>query len=320
MASRRWSCNLMPSEFDPPYQTKLRNIVLPHMTAEKIGVLEPEMHRVCRELIATFKDRGRCDAANEFARCYPILVFGRLFGLPEDRLQDFRELAGTFLHDEDQRAEAWNAIRAIINDELELRRRTPRDDMLNGIAHGQIDGQLIDLDVASNLASTVFLGGLDTLPSSIGWTLRYLADNHEQRHRIAQDPSCIPGAVEEFFRRFPSVAKSAVVRATRDVEFHGAQLKQGDLVETLLVNANCDSEVFVDPLTVDFDRQANKHLSFSAGSHRCLGSHLARHELAVGLQEWHAVIPDYRIAENDKPRFSAGGNFSVEYLPLEWDT
>ena len=315
----RMPLDLMPSEFDPPYQTKLRSIVLPLMTADKIAPLGPKMHEVCRDLIAKFRDQGRCDAANDFARRYPILIFGRLFGLPEDRLQDFRQLAETFLHHDDQRAEAWNAIRAIINDELEQRRRSPQDDMLNGIAQGRIDGKLIDLDVANNLASTVFLGGLDTLPSNIGWTLRYLADNDKQRRRIIEDPSCIPGAVEEFFRRFPSVAKSAVVRATRDVEFHGAQIKQGDLVETVLVNANCDSEVFPDPLTLDFDRQSNRHISFSAGSHRCLGSHLARHELAVGLQEWHAAIPDYRIAEGEKPRFSGGGVFAVNYLPLEWD-
>ena len=118
----------------------------------------------------------------------------------------------------------------------------------------------------------------------------------------------------------PSVAKSAVVRATRDVEFHGAQIKQGDLVETVLVNANCDSEVFSGPADAGLRPAANKHISFSAGSHRCLGSHLARHELAVGLQEWHAAIPDYRIAEDEKPRFSGGGVFAVNYLPLEWDS
>ena len=312
--------DLMPSEYDPPYQTKLRSIVLPFLTSDKVGALAPDMHRVCRELIATFKDQGRCDAANDFARRYPILIFGRLFGLEANRLEDFRQLAETFLHHEDQRADAWNAIRAIINDELQLRRSSPKQDMLTGIAHGQIDGQLIDLDVANNVASTVFLGGLDTLPSNIGWTLRYLTTHHEQRRRISEDASCIPGAVEEFFRRFPSVAKSSALRATRArVEFYGAEIKKGDMVETILVNANCDGDVFPDPLTLDFDRPTNKHIAFSAGSHRCLGSHLARHELAIGLQEWHAAIPDYRIADGQSPRFSAGGVFAVNFLPLEWD-
>ena len=57
---------------------------------------------------------------------------------------------------------------------------------------GQIDGELVSLEVGVNLASTIFLGGLDTLPSNIGWTLRFLADNPAHRQRIINDPSCIP--------------------------------------------------------------------------------------------------------------------------------
>ncbi len=308
---------LMPSEFDPPLQTKLRSIVLPLMTPAAIDPLEPQMHQVCQELIANFKDRGYCDAIAEFARRYPIDIFGRLFGLAPARREEFRQLAETFLHVKVKSQDAWTQIQAIILSELESRRRSPRDDMLNGISHGRIDGELVDLGIATNLASTVFLGGLDTLPSNIGWTLRFLADNPAHRQRIVDDPSCIPIAVEEFFRRYPSVTRNSA-RATRDVDFHGANVRKGDLITTVLFLANCDSDVFQDPLNIDFDRRVNRHIAFSAGSHRCLGSHLARHELAVGLQEWHAAIPDYRVAERDKITYT-GGVAGMHYLRLEWD-
>jgi len=190
--------------------------------------------------------------------------------------------------------------------------------MLSGIANGKIDGDLVPMDTAVNLASTVFLGGLDTLPSNIGWTLRYLADHPAQRRQIIEDPACIPVAVEEFFRMFPSVARNEG-RATKDVEFHGTKIRKGDRVVTMLFLANTDSAVFEDPLTLDFNRKLTKHLSFSPGSHRCLGSHLARHELAVALEEWHAAIPDYRIADPDKVGFSGGGVYATSILPLEWD-
>jgi cytochrome P450 len=190
--------------------------------------------------------------------------------------------------------------------------------MLTGIATGQIDGDLVCLDVGVNLASTVFLGGLDTLPSNIGWTLRFLADNPAHRQQIVDNPSCIPLAVEEFFRRFPSVTRNPA-RATRDVEFHGANIKKGDVVSTVLFLANCDSQVFEDPLQIDFDRAVNKHIAFSIGNHRCLGSHLARHELAVGLQEWHAAIPNYRVAQREKITYTGGGVAGMHSLRLEWD-
>lgn len=310
---------LMPSFFDPPLQTKLRAIILPLMSAERISTLEPRMHEVCRTLIASFKDRGRCEAIAEFSQQYPIRIFGDLYGLPEARRQEFRQLAETFLHHVDQRATAWMAIQAIMRDELEQRRLHPQDDMLNGIAHGTIDGELVTIDVAVNLASTVFVGGLDTLPSNIGWTLRYLADRDDQRRLLVEHPDLIAGAVEEFFRMFPSVVRNNVCYATRDVDFHGANIKEGDRVHTWIALANVDSSLFDDPLAVDFRRENNKHMAFSVGSHRCLGSHLARHELGVALTEWLAAIPEFHVAEQADVQYSGGAIYSLKRLPLTWD-
>ena len=86
--------------------------------------------------------------------------------------------------------------------QIELKRADPAEDLLSAIATGTIDGELAELDVAVNLASTVFLGGLDTLPSNIGWSLRYLADHPDLRHRIVAEPAVIRPAIEEFLRRF----------------------------------------------------------------------------------------------------------------------
>jgi cytochrome P450 len=309
---------LMPSFFDPPEQTKQRSVILPLMTASKIDPLEPQMHTVCRELIASFKDRGYCDAVTEFAQRYPIKIFGDLYGLEESRREEFRLLAETWLHDHSRQHEAWASIREIMREELEKRRRQPQNDMLNGIAHGQIDGQLIPIDTAVNLASTVFLGGLDTLPSNMAWTLRYLTEHTDLRHRLATDPGCVATAAEEFFRIFPVARNGA--RAAHDVEFHGAHIKAGERIICLINLANVDSAVFDDPLTLDFDRKINKHMAFSVGSHRCLGSHLARHEMRVFLQEWHVAIPDYRIADPDAITFTGGSVLAIRNLPLEWDT
>ncbi len=72
-------------------------------------------------------------------------------------------------------------------------------------------------------------------------------------------------------------------------------------------------------MEVRFDRDTNRHLAFSAGPHRCLGSHLARHELEVALQEWHAAIPDYHVAPGAHFSYQGGMVFAMETLPLEWD-
>ncbi len=315
---RKLDYPLMPSEFDPPYQMKLRSVVLPLMTAAKMDRLEPNMHTVCRQLIDGFKYRGHCDVISEFARKYPIAIFGDLFGLPMERREEFRQLAETFLHNQSVQSSAWNSIREIIREELQSRRSAPQEDMLTGIAHGQIDGETITEDVAINLASTVFLGGLDTLPSNIGWAFKYLADHPDLRHELAADPTLASGAAEEFLRLFPSVPKTVRV-AKRDARFHGVDLQAGDRVVGLVSVAHRDADQFEDPLTLDFQRESNRHMAFAVGSHRCLGSHLARHELEVAFQEWHAAIPDYRVARDSDLSYHGGGVFALEHLPLDWD-
>ncbi len=308
---------LLPSSADPPDTQKLRGIVLPHMTPKKVAPLEPKMRRVCREFIAAFKDRGRCDAIREFSQQYPIRMFVEFFGLPVERQEEFRAHSETFLHDYDQRSAAWSAILAIVREQLVAKRAQPQDDLMSAIVHGRIDGELIDLDVAVSLASTVFLGGLDTLASNIGWSLRHLAGHPELRRRIIGEPTIVPATVEEFLRLYTVTAREPR-RVTRHIDFHGAAMHADDRIAVMTGLANRDGNEFLRPLEADFDRRPNRHIAFAVGPHRCLGSHLARHELEVALEEWHAAIPDYRVAPNEQILYS-GGNFTIEYLPLEWD-
>jgi cytochrome P450 len=85
-----------------------------------------------------------------------------------------------------------------------------------------------------------------------------------------------------------------------------------------LCGATRDPEVFPEPAKVDFDRQPNNHIAFGAGPHRCLGSHLARRELRVALEEWHRRIPNYRIPDGFDV-VEHGGMFGINDLALVWD-
>jgi cytochrome P450 len=308
---------LLPSFSDPPELQKYRGILLPSMTSAKVAPLEENMRVVCKELIDSFASSGHCDAVADFARKYPIAIFTAFFGLPQGRSEEFRQCAHTYLHNSPaEREVAWDRIRGIVREQIELKRSDPAEDLLSAIATGTIDGELAELDVAVNLASTVFLGGLDTLPSNIGWSLRYLADHPDLRHRIAAEPTVIHSAIEEFLRRF-SVANPQR-RVTKDIEVGGSQMHKGDRIKILISNANRDSAEFPDPMVVDFDRSNNRHVAFGAGPHRCLGSHLARHELEVGLELWHEAIPDYRVVQ-DEPILYHRGVLAMENLPLEWE-
>ena len=309
---------LLPTMAAPPQLQKLRAVVMKHLTRSKVLAMEDSIRQHAREFIDALADSGSCDLVTDFAQVYPIAVFCELFGLEKDQQQEFRRLAEGWLHTSgDERDAYWASIRATVREQVEARRANPRDDLLTGIGCGVVDDEPLDLDVAVNMASTVFLGGLDTLPSNLGWSFRYLATHPEARERIIGNPGGVTGMVEEFLRMYSVVAKERR-QVGRDMVFHGAEMHTGDRVVVLVSVANRDELEFEHSRSADFDRKVNRHMAFGAGPHRCLGSHLARHELGIALTEWHRRIPDYRIADPDKIRYQ-GGILAVSTLPLEWD-
>ena len=88
-------------------------------------------------------------------------------------------------------------------------------------------------------------------------------------------------------------------------------------MSVVLGSANTDERAWPDVDTIDFDRAENRHIAFGGGAHRCLGSHLARMELRVALEEWHRAVPDYRIRDGVELHYSQGLR-AVENLELVW--
>jgi cytochrome P450 len=161
-----------------------------------------------------------------------------------------------------------------------------------------------------------FLAGLDTVTASLDCIIAYLAQNPEQRASLAKDPALIPNAIEELLR-FESPVSGVPRITTEDTELGGCPIAKGTRVNVMIGAANTDDRFMEDGDDVDFHREVNKHIAFGAGAHRCLGSHLARMELRVVLEEWHARVPDYSLAPGIELEYSEGLR-QVENLELVW--
>jgi cytochrome P450 len=122
-------------------------------------------------------------------------------------------------------------------------------------------------------------------------------------------------SVEEILRVYSFVVPAR--KATKDVEVGGCPVKSGEMVMLPLAVSNRDPERYENPLEVDPHRSASNHIAFGSGPHRCLGSHLARLELNVAVQEWHKRIPDYRIAAGQDLE-QTGNMYGIKSLRLEW--
>jgi cytochrome P450 len=123
--------------------------------------------------------------------------------------------------------------------------------------------------------------------------------------------------VEEFLRYWGPVLNAR--RATEDVEVGGVRIKQEDKILVLLGAANRDEREFPNAGEFVIDRSPNRHMTFSLGIHRCLGSHIARVELRVLLEEFLRRIPDFEIADESQVVWSHGQVQGVVRLPIRFE-
>jgi cytochrome P450 len=205
---------------------------------------------------------------------------------------------------------------AYFDDEIARRRVNPKQDLLGDLLAAEIDGKKLEHNEILDICYLMLMAGLDTVTATLGCNIAYLAANPDQRRRIVENPGLIPAAVEELLRWETPV--TAVPRvAKKDVTISGFEIKAGEIITFLIGSANTDDARFQDAQSVDFAREHNKHVAFGIGPHRCLGSHLARMELQVAMEEWHKRIPDYSIKAGETPTYSPGIR-EVMYLPLVW--
>ena len=110
-----------------------------------------------------------------------------------------------------------------------------------------------------------------------------------------------------------------VLRGVRaDTEHLGIQFKQNDKLFFMTQVYGMDERRVDDPLRVDFSRPVSPHLGFGAGPHRCIGSHLARTEVRIFLEEWTRRIPTFGITGDGEIRTRGGHVWSPIALPLAW--
>jgi cytochrome P450 len=317
---------LIPLQVNPPDHVKFRRLLDPLFAPKQVAQLEADVRKLSNQLIDDFIDSGECEFNSAFAIPLPCTVFLRLLGLPLEELDLFLELKDNIIRPNGEaaqipeaeftriQAETGQRIYAYFDKVLDERERQPQDDMLTGFLEAEVDGNRLTREDILDICYLFLLAGLDTVTASVGCMVSYLAQHPEQRQRLVDDPSQIPGAVEELLRwETPVPGVPRVV--TKDVELSGERLAPGERVTVLIGSANIDERGFPEPADIDFERPANRHLAFGGGVHRCLGSHLARLELRVALEQLHERIPDYSIKPGEEPKYSMGIR-AVEYLPL----
>jgi len=312
------SWDLIPLELDPPDHAKFRAVMNGIFAPKKIAAMEDGVRERAVRLIEAVKDTDGCEFMETFGRPFPIAIFMQLMGLPEKDFDSFVAWEHGLLHSGDMttRMAAAKGIYDYLRALIAERRETPADDLTTFAIQATVDGRPTSDDEIMGICYLLVVAGLDTVASALGLHFRHLAQNPEDQARLRADPSLIPAAIEEFLRRYSTVTTSRFV--TQDTEAGGVAMKAGDRVSCSTILASLDPTEFDHPMDVDIERSPNRHVAFSYGPHRCIGSHLARRELVIAMEEWLRRVPPFRVTGGVEVPVKPSGVWGVETLPLTW--
>ncbi|MDH4143602.1 MAG: cytochrome P450 [Acidimicrobiia bacterium] len=314
-----------PVTLDPPAHGPIRRLLLPALAPKVVERLTPITRDIARDLIADVVARGgtRADAAVDYAQHLPVRVIAGLIGVPVEEEARFTDWVVRILKvgptQPEVMAEASREVRDYFAERIDQRRADPNppDDLITYLINADVDGEPVERKHMIGILYVLLLAGIDTTWSSLGSSLWHLATHPSDRERLVLEPELLPTAIEELLRLYSPATMARIV--AREVEVGGHTLFPGERVLLPFPAANRDPEVFEDPDVAVLDREVNRHATFGLGVHRCLGSNLARMELLVGLQEWLAAFPSFRLAEDAEVVWNGGQVRGPNTVPLVID-
>jgi cytochrome P450 len=292
---------LVPIASDPPEHTRYRKTLDKFFGPRRMAERAPELRKQVGELIDGIKSSGdTCDAMSALAIPFPSQVFLTLFGLPlderdrllawKDVLLNFSAAEGTTASPE-ALAQSGEIITYLYEHIAARRTNTGGDDLLTQLLNDPGEGALTDPEIIG-LCVLFIIAGLDTVTAASGFALYELARNPALRAKLIADEGAIPDFIEELLR-VDSLVPYVPRMTTADVDVAGVTIPAGSQCWLGLGTANHDPERYSD--TDVFHDSRSSHFAFGRGPHRCLGSHLARLELRLIIEEWNRRIPDYTL-------------------------
>lgn len=323
---------MTPLNTNPPEHRKYRNLLIKWFSPAAIQKAEPEIRAICRRLVADFAGTSGADIVREFAIRVPTENFLSIVGMPLELSLEFVGYVDAFLkgfsgveaaEHEDGLTPGMDAaalgIRTRMAEVFADRRANPRNretDFFTFLVNETIDGRPISDEELQQIALLFINGALDTVRSQLGWMMYHLATFPDDRRRILADPALLPNAIDEMIRYY-TIIYGVGRKVSRDLTWHGVELKKGDMVYGLNACVNRDPLRHEDPDIFKLDREVGQTFSFGLGAHNCIGMHFARAQLRIAFEEFHRVIPTYEIA-SDAVLTERGGEISLSSLPLVW--
>ncbi len=290
---------------DPPKHDRLKMLFQTGFTPKRIAAHEAAIRRIVIDVLDRLEGRETSDLVTDVAQPVVSRVIGSFMGIPPEDDAAWAALMNSALGAGDPDLnpggvdsvaetdipEVFERCRKLIAE----RRENPTDDLTSVLVHAEVEGEhLEEHEIVMNFFLLVAAGN-DSTKATYCSGMRALMEHPDQRRLLLEDPSLIPGAVEESLRMFPAFAHFRRT-ATCDTELAGQKIRKGEKVVLWYVSSNREESRFEDPDRFDVTR-TTEHQAFGAGGrHFCLGTALARLELRVLFEETLARYPEMELA------------------------
>jgi cytochrome P450 len=310
---------------DPPAHDLHRGLLSRVFTPRRMAEIEPQVRTFCARALDPLMAEEGFDFIHDLAAEMPMRVIGMLLGIPEDDQVAIRDRLDEGMRlEEGEAPEGHDGVGVLDGGGfaayVDWRAQHPSDDLMTDLLQAEFEDvtgsvRTLTRDEILNYIGLLAGAGNETTTRLIGWAGTVLAEHPDQRAELAADPGLVPGAIEELLRyESPSPVQARYV--TRDVEHHGQQVPAGSVVLLMTGAANRDDRKFDDPDRFDIHRTQQQHLAFGYGIHFCLGSHLARLEGRVALEEVLRRFPSWEVDWDHAVRAHTSTVRGWESLPV----
>jgi cytochrome P450 len=319
--------SMIPITLDGAPHAMWRRVLDPMFTPKKVAGLADAVRARADAYLDTFIEQGEADVYDEWCEPLPSSMFLDIMGIAQEELAPFLHFKSRMLPSAkympafEEMVAASRECDAWFGDEFDRRRAAgePGGGLIGQLLEAKVEGRVVERAEFLAISKLLMIAGLDTVGGTLACVLAWLARHPDERARLVADPGLWPAAIEELLR-WESPVQGQGGYAVADVPLpSGPVLGAGTTAMVYIAAANLDPAVFDDPLEVKLDRSPNPHIAFASGFHRCLGSHLARLELRLSLEQFHRRIPDYRVVDGVELHYW-GAVRAPRPLPLVWSS
>ncbi|WP_051450740.1 cytochrome P450 [Actinospica robiniae] len=305
---------------------RIRRIVASAFTPRRVERWKPVIEQVADELIDALVTAGPpAELVSEYCFALPVRIICRLLGVPERDALRFRVWSNAFssgaqMTPEETMAQV-GAFLGYVAELIAAKRAEPGEDLIDDLIAAR-DGadRLTEHELLSLVTGLIAVGNETTSTALSRFLAELLNDGRKLWNDLLADPSLVPAAVDELLR-YTGLSNSTMLRlAVADVDLPSGRVEAGQAIAIPSNGAMRDPEAYPDPDTIRFDRRAPMPLIFGGGPHYCLGAHLAKAELSIGLGALLRRLPTLRMTvEREELEFSGGEIVdSMIALPAAW--